>query len=182
MSSYHAHAEALACSTNSICVLCLSIMAIAPVLSIVHRRMAERGGRQADLSRKYTSCLPVLLACARVVAHGDGAAVDGDDGDLTQMEPEPSAETNGLDANVLHAASTLSALGEFVKDATMLADGQHLGQRAIGVGIVNSDVKASDDEVHLVRYLLIRFSLGLLGATKHSNSRSSPCSCGRRHS
>ncbi len=138
----------------------LSVIAVAPVLSIVHHRMAERGGRQADLSRKYPSCLPVLLSCYRAI-------VQGEVGETDELEPEPSADSNGSDADVLHGASALTAVVEFVKDAAVHVNaiaiqlGQQTAATADGSTVESA---ASDDEVHLVRYLLVRFCLALLGA------------------
>jgi hypothetical protein len=151
---------------------CLSVIAVAPVLSVVHCRMAERGGKQADLSRKYASCLPVLLSCFRVVVQG--AASDSDGGGLNAVEPEPSADSNESDADVLqlHAASTLAALAEFVKQAAVLANVRELEQTA---GENVAEAKACDDEVHLVRYLLVRFCLGLLGANELNSRSESLC-------
>lgn len=147
---------------------CLSVIAVAPVLSVVHRRMAERGGRQADLSRKYASCLPVLLSCFRVVVQG--AASDSDDDGLNAVEPEPSVSESDADVLQLHGASTLAALAEFVKQAAVLANERvrELEQQTAGGNA--AEAKACDDEVHLVRYLLVRFCLGLLGANENAQS------------
>eukprot|EP01043_Picozoa_sp_COSAG02_P029404 COSAG02_NODE_1829_length_10738_cov_4.595827_6_plen_409_part_00 len=159
-------------SANSVRVWWLSVIAVAPVLSIVHHRMAERGGRNADLSRKYPSCLPVLLSCYRAIVQDEGAA--NNDG-LAKLEPEPSADSNGLDADVLqlHAASALTALVDFVKEAAVHANAvglQFEQQTAGAVGGSSVELSASDDEVHLVRYLLVRFCLGLLGTNVHLQS------------
>ena len=149
------------------------MIAVAPVLSIVHRRMTERGGKQAELSRKYTSCLPALLSCFRVVVQSDNLEADGTAPSAAELEPEPSIHSTGSDADArqLHAASTLTALIDFVKKAAILANEQERKlEQTDGVGPGQQLTATSDEEVHLARYLLIRFCLSLLGAKEHFQS------------
>jgi hypothetical protein len=168
----------------AVCVYC-SVVALAPVLSIVHRRMAERGGKQAELSTKYASCLPVLLSGFELVVQGSGTEIDVADDDLGAsggLEPEPTGEDGPGDAvemMQLQVAGTLTVLVKFVKDAVMLASARDQAvttgaetetETEMSRGADSERVKASElareDETHLVRYLLFRFCLGMLGANQ----------------
>lgn len=138
-------------------VVAKSLVALLPVLSIVNRRMAGRGGKQAELSRKYTSCLPVIIACFRCVTVGE-TQDEADDEDDDEPEPEPASdddagagESAAASEAMIHAG-TLSAVVAFVEN---------------GIGTSGAQQEA-EEEAHLVRYLLLRFTLSVLGAQGES--------------